>query len=117
MKTKEVPFSAEQKKWYQEACAHLDASRLRRLLIDLVNIHSPTGLERQASEFLANYQREQLGGRGHYQPIDEQTGNCYGEVKGTGGGAALMLYAPIDTHIDYDASTKFLGRGPSSGPI
>jgi acetylornithine deacetylase/succinyl-diaminopimelate desuccinylase-like protein len=111
-KTKQVPFSKDQERWYQEACEHLDGSRLRRLLMDLINVHSPTGLERQASEFMANYQREHLGGNGHYQPIDEHTGNCYGEIKGSGGGATLMLYAPIDTHIDYDAEREipWVGR-------
>ena len=61
-KTKQVPFTKDQERWYREACEHLDGSRLRRLLMDLINVHSPTGLECQASEFMAAYQREHLGG-------------------------------------------------------
>lgn len=115
-KTAQLPFSAEQEKWYQDACARLDPSRLKRLLMDLINIHSPTGLERPASEFMANYMREHLGGRGFYQPIDEHTGNCYGEIRGSGGGAALMLYAPIDTHIDNNPSYDIPWVGPELRP-
>ena len=34
-----------------------------------------------------------------YQPFDERSGNAVGQLKGTGGGPALLLYAPIDTHL------------------
>ena len=97
--TRPAPFSDKQEEWYRAACARIDERRLQRLLIALVNVHSPTGREREASEFLAGYLCEHLGA-GQYQPITESTGNCFGTLRGSGGGASLMLFAPIDTHID-----------------
>src|ERR1700730_18372656 len=83
--TIQVPFSDQQERWYSEACARLDSERLKRLLLQLVDIPSPTGGERRASEFIAEYVREQLGGRCYYQPINEETGNAVGEIRGRGG--------------------------------
>jgi acetylornithine deacetylase/succinyl-diaminopimelate desuccinylase-like protein len=102
--TLKVPFTAQQEQWFNAASQGLDAARVKRLIVDLVNIHSPTGAERQICEFMADYLAARLGGRGHYQTINEMTGNVFGEVKGSGGGASLMLYAPIDTHLEGEAS-------------
>ena len=102
--TTAVPFSALQEQWYQRACSKLDPARLQRLLVDLVNIHSPTGGERAASEFMTRYMAETVGLEARYQPISALTGNAVGELRGSGGGANLLLYAPIDTHLDGDAA-------------
>jgi len=110
--TIQVPFSDEQEKWYSEACARLDSERLKRLLLQLVDIPSPTGGERRASEFIAEYVRQQLGGRGYYQPINEETGNAVGEIRGGGGGGSLLLYAPIDTHLEGDPGKDLPWAGP-----
>ena len=32
-----------------------------------------------------------------YQPMDDTQGNAIGRLRGSGGGAELMLYAPLDT--------------------
>jgi acetylornithine deacetylase/succinyl-diaminopimelate desuccinylase-like protein len=110
--TRKVTFSADQRKWYERACACLNADRLKQNLVDLVSIHSPTGAERKASEFMADYMRKHLGGRGFYQPINELTGNAVGEIRGSGGGAGLLIYAPIDTHIDADPERDVPWVGP-----
>jgi acetylornithine deacetylase/succinyl-diaminopimelate desuccinylase-like protein len=112
-KTRNVPFSTQQEQWYEQACKRLDADRLRKLLIDLIGIHSPTGAERRASEFMAEYMRGHLGGRAFYQPISEDTGNAIGEVRGSGGGATLLLYAPIDTHLEADPERDLPWVGPT----
>src|ERR1700693_2420901 len=101
-KTRNVPLSAEQERWYATACERLNPERLKQLLLNLIDIHSPTGVERQASEFIASYMREHLGEHSRYQAISEDTGNAIGELRGSGGGASLLLYAPIDTDIDGD---------------
>jgi acetylornithine deacetylase/succinyl-diaminopimelate desuccinylase-like protein len=101
--TIQIPLSDEQERWYSEACGRLDPERLKRFLIELTDIPSPTGGERRASEFIADYLRNRLGGRAYYQPINEDTGNAVGEIRGCGGGATLLLYAPIDTHLEGDA--------------
>jgi len=96
--TVQVPLSAEQEQWYSEACSRLDPERLKRLLLQLIDIPSPTGGERRASEFTAEYLKQTVGGRSYYQPINQDTGNAVAEIRGGGGGASLLLYAPIDTH-------------------
>src|ERR1700756_4341742 len=110
--TIQVPFSDEQERWYSEACARLDSERLTRLLLQLIDIPSPTGGERQASEFIADYMRQQLGGRACYQPVNEDTGNAVGEICGRGGGATLLLYAPLDTHLEGDPDKDLPWAGP-----
>lgn len=110
--TTRAPFTAQQQEWYERACAKMDSGRLKKLLFDLVNVHSPTGGERAASEMMAGYMRDQVGLKSAYQPISDLTGNAMGEIHGSGGGARLMLYAPIDTHLEGDAAREvpWVGR-------
>src|SRR5215813_7403607 len=76
--TVQLPFSEEQERWYTDACARLNPERLQRLLLQLIDIPSPTGGERRASEFIADYLGQQLRGRARYQPVNEDTGNAIG---------------------------------------
>ncbi|HJU09816.1 MAG TPA: hypothetical protein VJ728_03015 [Candidatus Binataceae bacterium] len=110
--TIQAPFSVEQEQWYSQACARLNSARLKSLLLQLLDIPSPTGSERQASEFIAEHLRQELEGRAHYQPISEDTGNAVGEIRGSGGGAALLLYAPIDTHLEGEPDKDLPWAGP-----
>ncbi|WP_028223513.1 M20 family metallopeptidase [Paraburkholderia oxyphila] len=101
--TTPLPFSAAQQTWYERACAKLDPRRLQQLLYELTNIHSPTGAAREASEFMARHLGN-IGMNASYRRMNERTGNVVGEKRGSGGGASLMLYAPIDTHLEGDES-------------
>lgn len=92
-------LSAEQQAWYEKACAKIDPKRLQQLLFEIVDIHSPTGTARKASEFMAARLGE-IGLDARYQPMNETSGNVLAELRGSGGGATLMLYSPIDTHLD-----------------
>jgi len=101
--TTSAPFSADQQRWYEAACSKLDKDRLARMLFALTDIHSPTGATRGAAEYVAGYLGE-AGLRSAYKPMSETTGNVLAEHRGSGGGATLLLYAPIDTHLEGDAS-------------
>ncbi len=94
-------FSPEQRRWFDAACANIDTERLKQLVFSLTNIHSPTGNERRASEFLVEYLTA-AGFSAQYQPVTERSGNCIGKLRGSGTGPNLMLYAPMDTHLDAD---------------
>lgn len=98
-------FSAQQQAAYERACARLDPMRLQRLLVQLTDIHSPTGATRQASEFMAGY-LESVGLNASYRPMNDKTGNVVAEKRGSGEGASLMLYSPIDTHLEGNASDR-----------
>jgi acetylornithine deacetylase/succinyl-diaminopimelate desuccinylase-like protein len=109
--TKKVPFSTQQTIWYKEARAKLDPRRLQTLLFDLTNIHSPTGSVSEASEFMTQYFTK-MGMKSRYYPMSDITGNVMAERRGTGGGATVLLYAPIDTHLDRVAGEEILtGNG------
>lgn len=109
--TRKLPLSAEQMVWYDTARTRLDQNRLRQLLFDLTDIHSPTGATRAASEFVAGKLSE-AGLNAQYKPMSPITGNMLAEKRGSGGGASLLLYAPIDTHLEGDES-DFPWSGPS----
>ncbi|MGD9810298.1 MAG: acetylornithine deacetylase, partial [Sphingobium sp.] len=97
--TTQIPFGEERQRWFDATVAHLDPERLQQLLFALTNIHSPTGAVREASEFMASTLRV-AGMNARYLPMSERTGNVLAEKRGSGGGAAVMLYAPIDTHLE-----------------
>lgn len=98
--TEALPLDAEQQQLLDAVLAKLDPERFTRLLVDLIGIHSPTGGEREISQFMARHLRDVVGIDAAYQPITEQTGNVHGEIRGDGDGARLLLYCPIDTHIE-----------------
>lgn len=106
-----LPFSAQQAQWYEQARARLNPQRLQQLLFDISNIHSPTGATRQASEFM-NRHLQGIGMKSRYYPMSDITGNVVGEFRGSGGGATVLLYAPIDTHLDRTPGEEVLtGEG------
>jgi acetylornithine deacetylase/succinyl-diaminopimelate desuccinylase-like protein len=112
--TRQVPLGDERERWYVEASARLDPERLKRLLIGLVDIPSPTGGERQASEFVAAWMRDHVSGaHSFYQPINDATGNAVGQLRGSANGAVLMLYAPIDTNLEGDPEKDLPWAGPT----
>ena len=53
--TKDIPLSQAQKQWYEATCKKIDLGRLKQLIFDLTAKHSPTGAERGACEFMADY--------------------------------------------------------------
>jgi acetylornithine deacetylase/succinyl-diaminopimelate desuccinylase-like protein len=87
---------AEQQRWIDAALAHVDEALLRELVAGMVDISSPTGEEAALARWLAERMTE-LGLAGEYQPIDDHQGNARARVPGTGDGATVLLYAPIDT--------------------
>src|SRR4249919_269841 len=108
---KPVPLSREQRGWLEQADSLLDEERMRTFNCAITSIHSPTGEERAASEWVVQQMRG-LGIEAFYQPLDERSGNAVGQLKGTGGGPALLLYAPIDTHLRADPHEDVPWVGP-----
>jgi acetylornithine deacetylase/succinyl-diaminopimelate desuccinylase-like protein len=104
-------LNAEQRKWYEAACEKIDQQRLKQLIFDLTAHHSPTGAEREASEFMTEYMNN-FGMDAKYQAITETSGNTVGRVHGSGDGPNLMLYAPIDTLLEGDPEKDLPHAGP-----
>lgn len=95
-------LSKEQRTWFETASRLIDVEQLRQLNRALTAIHSPTGRERQASEFMVRTLAAS-GLDSWYQPMGEASGNAVGRIRGSGGGPTLLLYAPIDTHLEGNA--------------
>ena len=104
-------LNKQQRHWYEQACEKIDAERLKQLVFDLTDIHSPTGNEQKASQFLVDYlKRAKFDAE--YQEVSEQSGNCLGRLVGNGTGPNLLLYAPMDTHLDAEESIDVPWVGP-----
>ena len=78
------------------AWAAIDADYLRQLVAQMVSTPSPTGDEAALASLLVD-ELVDAGLRAHVQRIDDRQANAVGLLPGTGGGADLLLYAPIDT--------------------
>ncbi|MGE3690036.1 MAG: M20 family metallopeptidase [Novosphingobium sp.] len=104
------PFTPEMEDAYARAREKIDPARLKQFLFQLTDIHSPTGATRQAAEFVAGRMAE-IGLKPTLDPMTPISSNVLGEARGSGGGATLLLYAPIDTHLEGDES-DFPWAGP-----
>ena len=82
--------------WIDAAQATLDGAALLDLTARMVDIPSPSGEEAELAEFLVRFMND-AGLEAFYQPLDDNQGNAIGRLRGSGGGADLMLYAPLDT--------------------
>lgn len=108
--TKKAPLTESQQSWVDKACSLIDEDRMRQFNRDITSIHSPTGYEKGASKFVVDYLKNQ-GLESFYQTLDSNSGNAVGKLKGSGSGASLMLYAPIDTHLsaEYEEDVPWVG--------
>ena len=96
---KHPDLSPEQRTWFESASSLIDIESLYRLNREITAIHSPTGRERAASEYMVRHLAS-IGLEATYQAMGEMSGNAIGRIRGSGGGPSLLLYAPIDTHLD-----------------
>ena len=98
------------------ALARLDIDELRDLIVELVEIPSPTGEERPLAEHLVARLRA-ADVDAHLQPIDSTQANAYARHRGRGGGADLLLYAPLDTHLSGDPGEDYPWAAPGPLPL
>lgn len=97
-------LDAVRQDYFERACMAIDYDRLESLLADLVDRHSPTGAELDICLYLADH----LGSVGlvaRCDQVGDRSGNCTALRRGDGSGPNLMLYAPLDTHLDADPVT------------
>lgn len=87
--------------------SEIDADELRQLVVEMVDIASPTGEEGTLAAHLAA-RMDSAGIESRVQPIDDRQANAIGLLPGSDGGPSLLLYAPIDTVL--------AGNGPEDEP-
>ena len=106
-----MQLDPQRQKWFEAACARLDMRRMRRFNQKIAAIHSPTGRERPLAEYLVEYVRGH-GADAAYQPMTEMSGNASARLASAQTGPSLLLYAPIDTHLEADPETELPWVGP-----
>jgi len=94
-------IDVERQNWIDAACSKLNLDDLRNLNLELVNVHSPMGFERELAELIVN-RMNSAGIRSHLQVIDNMSANAIGRYGKRADGPTLMLYAPMDSHITFD---------------
>ncbi len=90
------PLAEAQEKWVQAAWEQVDRGHLRELAVAVTDIASPTGEEAELAAMLVE-RLAATGARATLQPLDATSANAVGRLPGTGDGADLLLFAPIDT--------------------
>jgi acetylornithine deacetylase/succinyl-diaminopimelate desuccinylase-like protein len=97
-------LDAVRQDYFDRASSAIDYGRLESLLADLVDRHSPTGAEREICLYLAEHLGS-IGLEARCDQVGDQSGNCTARKRGDGSGPSLLLYAPLDTHLDADPAT------------
>lgn len=90
------------------AIEHIDRERLVKLVMDLVNVPSPTGEEEEVARLLHGI----LGDSGFdavLQPIGDSRYNAIGRMQGQGGGKSLMFNGHLDTSFGPEQAHRGLG--------
>ena len=97
VKVDKVPLSDQQRGWIDKAWSFIDAQKAIDIDVDLVNIYSPTGYEREVNNYVVDYWKR-FGIDATYQQMDENQGNAIARLAGDGSGPTLLVNCPIDTH-------------------
>lgn len=100
------------KQQYSELAAraieHVDRERLIKLVMDLVDIPSPTGEEKDMAN--AVYAELQAAGfDATLQPIGDDRYNAIGRLQGRGGGKSLMFNGHLDTSFGPEQAHRGIG--------
>jgi acetylornithine deacetylase/succinyl-diaminopimelate desuccinylase-like protein len=86
---------------FRKAVSHITAGNVRGLLMDLVNIPSPTGQESRVAHYLVERMRKS-GMDTDLQLVEEGRPNAVGHLRGHGEGFNLLFTGHMDTSYSGD---------------
>jgi acetylornithine deacetylase/succinyl-diaminopimelate desuccinylase-like protein len=89
-------LTKDHEQWIKQAWGAIDETTLGELNRLMASIPSPTGEEGPLARAVVDVMNKS-GISAFYQPMDDAQGNAIGRLSGTGDGADLLLYAPLDT--------------------
>ncbi len=92
----------------KKALEHIDRDRLVDLVVQLVNVPSPTGFEGDMAREFHKVLRES-GFRTTLQPIGDERYNAIGLWEGSGGGKTLLFNGHLDTSFGPEQAHRGLG--------
>src|SRR5262245_26455329 len=101
VKSAPLSLTKDHETWIKRAWDAIDETTLGELNRLMASIPSPTGEEGPLARAVVDVM-DKSGIRAFYQPMDDAQGNAIGKLSGTGGGADLLLYAPLDTAFTTD---------------
>jgi acetylornithine deacetylase/succinyl-diaminopimelate desuccinylase-like protein len=108
------PLTSEQKQWLEQAWAQIDHDEIISLVVNMVNIVSLPGRERELAQFMVSWMNS-IRLDAFYQRIDENQGNAIGVLRGSGGGPDLLLWGELDMLWGIEGEDR-LGMGDLSRP-
>ncbi len=91
-----------------KAIANIDRDRLVKLVMDLVDIPSPTGEEEDVARAVHS-ELQQAGFDATLQPIGDDRYNAIGRLQGQGGGKSLMFNGHLDTSFGPEQAHRGIG--------
>ena len=91
-----------------KAVDQIDRDRLVKLVMDLVDIPSPTGFEGEVAKAVHEVQKE-AGFDSVLQPIGDDRYNAVGRLQGEGGGKSLMFNGHLDTSFGPEQAHRGIG--------
>ncbi len=91
-----------------KAIGHIDRDRLVKLVMDLVDIPSPTGYEADVARAVHEV-LEEANFDAVLQPIGDDRYNAIGRWQGHGGGKSLLFNGHLDTSFGPDQAHRGLG--------
>lgn len=89
----------------------IDKEYLKQLVVDMVNIPSPTGNEQQMGEYVAQKMKE-LGMDVIWQEVEEGRPNVIGILRGDGTGPSLEFDGHLD--VSFTGTEEFMSGGASA---
>ena len=96
---------------YEEALARIDPAEIAKLTMDMVDIPSPMGGERELAEYLVG-RFKAAGLRTRLQEVEPDRFNVFGVLEGTGGGPRVMYCGHLDsTYGGDEEGIRDLGPG------
>lgn len=90
------------------AIEHIDRDRLVKLVMDLVDIPSPTGEEEGVARAVFG-ELQEAGFDATLQPIGDDRYNAIGRLQGQGGGKSLMFNGHLDTSFGPEQAHRGIG--------
>jgi len=90
------------------AIEHIDRDRLVKLVMDLVDIPSPTGEEEGVARAVYG-ELQEAGFDATLQPIGDDRYNAIGRLQGQGGGKSLMFNGHLDTSFGPEQAHRGIG--------
>ena len=91
-----------------KAVEQIDRERLVKLVMDLVDIPSPTGFEGNIARAVHEVQKE-ANFDSVLQPIGDERYNAVGRLQGAGGGKSLMFNGHLDTSFGPEQAHRGIG--------